>query len=66
MKRVNEVVMTAEEHETIANIVGSQQANASKYANKLLKEDVSKEEITEFLIELSYQLSRAEMMLMDV
>lgn len=65
MKRRLEYIMTAEEHGDVVNIVGSERRNAEMMANKLIKEDVPKGQIIDFLYGVSTQLEMAENILRD-
>lgn len=65
MKRRLEYIMTAEEHGDVVNIVGSERKNTEMMAKKLVKEDVSKEQIIDFLYGVSTKLEMAENILRD-
>lgn len=65
MKRRLEYIMTAEEHGDVVNIVGKERRNAEMMANKLIKEDVPKGQIIDFLYGVSTQLEMAENILRD-
>lgn len=66
MKKRLEFVMNSEEYGTVANVVGSERSNAERMADKLLKEDVSKEQIADFLYNMATKLSIAENVLKDI
>lgn len=66
MKKRLEFVMNSEEYGTIANIVGSERSNAEKMADKLLKEDIPKEQIVDFLYNIATKLSMAENILTNI
>lgn len=66
MKKILEFVMDSEEYGTVANIVGSQRRNAGLMADKLLKEDMPKEKISDFLHNMASELSIAENVLTDI
>ncbi len=65
MKRRLEYIMTAEEHGTVANIIGTERRAIDMMAEKLIKEDVPKGEMIGFLYGVSTQLEMAENILMD-
>ena len=66
MKKRLEFVMSAEEYGDVTNIVGSEARNAEKMADRLLKEDVSKECIADFLYNMAIKLSMADGILRDI
>lgn len=65
MKRRLEYIMTAEEHGDVVNIVGKERRNTEMMAGKLIKEDVPKGQIIDFLYGVSTQLEMAENILRD-
>lgn len=66
MKKRVEFVMNPDEYGQVANIVGTERNNAEKMADKLLKEDMPKEQIADFLYDISTQLAMAENILTDI
>lgn len=66
MKKRLEFVMNSEEYGTVVNVVGSERSNAERMTDKLLKEDVSKEQIADFLYNMAAKLSIAENVLKDI
>lgn len=66
MKKRVEFVMNPDEYGQVANIVGTERNNAEKMADKLLKEDMPKEQIADFLYDIATQLAMAENILTDI
>lgn len=66
MRKVLEFVMDAEEYGAVTNIVSSQEKNASMMADKLLREEIPKERIADFLYSMATELSSASNILTDI
>ena len=66
MKKRVEFVMNPDEYGQVANIVGTERNNAENMADKLLKEDMPKEQIADFLYDISTQLAMAENIITDL
>lgn len=66
MKKRLEFVMSPSEYGTVANIVGSEERNARRMADKLMKGDIPKEQVADFLYNTASQLQIAGNILTDL
>lgn len=63
MQRRVEYVMSAEEHSTLTNIIGTEKLNTNMLIEVLKTKDFSKEELINFLVDSAAKLKIAEKIL---
>ena len=63
MQRRVEYVMSAEEHGTLTNIIGTEKLNTNMLIEVLKTKDFSKEELINFLVDSAAKLKIAEKIL---
>lgn len=66
MKQRYEIILEKDEYATVLNAVGSQRRHLEQLADKLLKEDIAKERIADYLYGMASELSVAENVLTNM
>lgn len=66
MKQRYEIILEKDEYATVLNTVGSQRRHLEQLADKLLKEDITKERIADYLYGMASELSVAENVLTNM
>lgn len=66
MKQRYEIILEKDEYSTVLNAVGNGKRHLEQLADKLLKEDISKERVADYLYGMASELQVAENVLTNM